>query len=182
MNGEAGADSVTGAGQPLQESGWEICVLSCGFAGRASGRLLDRGPLALTVADSYIWHGCGTNLSRRQSATMAGAPTGQARVCLAASTPASTTLPACVVDQRSRDGQLCRSGARALSLGSCGHLRLVRALPWAIALLALSPGVAAFTVVPCRSPSDLVRLGCRAQAGPCRLGLSERVTRPFRCS
>lgn len=67
--------------------------LSCGFAGRGSGRLLDRGAPALTVADPCIWHGCGTNLSRRQSATMAGSPTGQARVCLAAPSPALTTLP-----------------------------------------------------------------------------------------
>jgi hypothetical protein len=132
--------------------------LSCGFADRGRKWVLDRGAPALTVADPCIWHGRGTNLSRRQSATTAGAPTDQARVCLAAPPPASTTLPACVVDQRSRDGQLRHSGARALSLGSYGHLRLVRALPWAIAGLALRPGVAAFTVVPCYSPSDLVRL------------------------
>jgi hypothetical protein len=46
----------------------------------------------LTVADPCIWHGCGTNPSRRQSATTAGAPTDQARVCLAAAPPASVTL------------------------------------------------------------------------------------------
>jgi hypothetical protein len=38
-----------------------ICGLSCGFAGRGSERLLDRGGPALTVADPCIWHGCGTN-------------------------------------------------------------------------------------------------------------------------
>jgi hypothetical protein len=48
----------------------------------------------LTVTDPSIWHGCGTNLSRRQSATTVGAPTDQARVCLAAPPPAFTTLPA----------------------------------------------------------------------------------------
>lgn len=70
-----------------------ICGLSCDFAGRGSGRLLDCGVPVLTVTDSCIWHGCGTNLSRRQPATTAGAPTGQARVCLVALPPASTTLP-----------------------------------------------------------------------------------------
>lgn len=70
-----------------------ILGLSCGFAGRGSGRLLDRRAPVLTVADPCIWHGCGTNLSRRQSATTVTAPTDQARVCLAAPPPAFTTLP-----------------------------------------------------------------------------------------
>lgn len=69
-----------------------ISGLSCGFAGRGRGRLLDRGAPVLTVADSCIWHGCGTSLSRRQSATVVGASTGQARVCLAVPRPASATL------------------------------------------------------------------------------------------
>lgn len=64
-----------------------ISDLSCGFAGRGSGRLLDRWALMLTVADPCIWHGCGTNLSRRQSATMVGVPTDQARVSLAVLPP-----------------------------------------------------------------------------------------------
>jgi hypothetical protein len=64
------------------------------FAGRGSGRLLDLRAPVLTVTDPCIWHGCGTNLSRRQSATMVGAPTDQARVCLAAPPRAFTTLPA----------------------------------------------------------------------------------------
>jgi hypothetical protein len=51
----------------------------------------DRGAPVLTVADPYIWHACGTNLSRRQSATTAGAPTDQARVCLAAPPPVAAT-------------------------------------------------------------------------------------------
>jgi hypothetical protein len=34
--------------------------------------------------DPCIWHDSGTKLSRRQPATTAGAPTDQARVCLAA--------------------------------------------------------------------------------------------------
>lgn len=79
-----------------------ICGLSCGFADLGSGRLLDRGALALTVADPCIWHGCGTSLSRRKSATTAGAPTGQARVCLAVPRLASTTLP--VSSTRARHG------------------------------------------------------------------------------
>jgi hypothetical protein len=41
---------------------------------------------SLTVAAPCIWHGSGTDLGRRQSATTAGAPTDQARVCLAAPT------------------------------------------------------------------------------------------------
>jgi hypothetical protein len=69
------------------------CGLSCGFADRRRRRVLGRGAPVLTVADPCIWHGCGTNLSRRQSATAAGAPTDQARVCLATPPPASTTLP-----------------------------------------------------------------------------------------
>jgi hypothetical protein len=55
----------------------------------------------LTVANPCIWHGCGTNLSRRQSATAAGAPTDQARVCLAAPPPASTTLLVFLIAVRS---------------------------------------------------------------------------------
>jgi hypothetical protein len=67
------------------------CGLSCNFAGRGRGWVLGCEAPALTVADPCIWHGCGTNLSRRQSATTAGAPTDQARVCLAAPPPASAT-------------------------------------------------------------------------------------------
>lgn len=52
-----------------------ICGLSCGFADRGSGRLLDCQAPGLTVVDLCIWHRCGTNLSRRQSATTTGAPT-----------------------------------------------------------------------------------------------------------
>jgi hypothetical protein len=48
-----------------------ILDLSCDFASRGSGRLLDRRAPMLTVADPCIWHGCGTNLGRRQPATMA---------------------------------------------------------------------------------------------------------------
>lgn len=69
-----------------------ICGLSCDFGGRGSERLLDRGAPVLTVADPCFWHGCGTDLSRRQSATTAGAPTDKARVCLAVPPSASTTL------------------------------------------------------------------------------------------
>lgn len=66
--------------------------LSCDFAGRGSERVPDRGAPVLTVAAPCIWHGCGTNLSRRQSAATAGAPTDQARVCFAAPPPVSATL------------------------------------------------------------------------------------------
>jgi len=60
---------------------------------RGSGRLLNRKAPVLPVTDPCIWHGCGTNLNRRQSATMAGPPTDQARVCLAAHPSALATLP-----------------------------------------------------------------------------------------
>lgn len=82
----------------------------------------DRETPSLTVADPCIWHGSGTNFSRRQSATTAGAPADHARVCLAAPPPASATLLACVVDE-SKLRRLSRDdGARALSLGSLGHI------------------------------------------------------------
>lgn len=81
-----------------------IWQLSCSFAGRRSGRLLDREATVLTVTAPCIWHGCGTNLSRRQPATTTGAPTDQARVCLAAPPPASTTLPA-LSTRASHDGR-----------------------------------------------------------------------------
>jgi hypothetical protein len=70
-----------------------ICGLSCGFASRGRGGCSNRGAPVLTVADPCIWHGCGTNLSRGQPATTAGASTDQARVCLAVPPPVSTTLP-----------------------------------------------------------------------------------------
>lgn len=64
-----------------------ICGLNCGFAGRGSERLLDCRAPVLTAAIPCNWHGCGTNLSRRQSATTAGQPTAQVRVCLAVPLP-----------------------------------------------------------------------------------------------
>lgn len=51
------------------------------------------------MADLCIWHGSGTKLSRRKPATTEGAPTDQARVCLAAPPPASATLSACAAGQ-----------------------------------------------------------------------------------
>jgi len=69
-----------------------ILLLSCGFTELGSGRVLDHEALSLTVADPCIWHGCGTNLSRRLPATTTGALTDQARVCLAAPPPTFATL------------------------------------------------------------------------------------------
>lgn len=69
-----------------------IPLLSCGFTGQGRGRVLAHEAPMLTVAAPCIWHGCGTNLSRRQPATTACASTDQARVCLAAPPPASATL------------------------------------------------------------------------------------------
>jgi hypothetical protein len=68
-----------------------IWQLSCGFVGRGRGRILDRRAPVLAVADPCNWHACGTNLSRRQSATTVSASTDQARVCLAAPPPAPVT-------------------------------------------------------------------------------------------
>lgn len=69
-----------------------ICGLSCDVASRGSGRLLGRVAAVLTVTYRYIWHGCGTNFSRRQSATTAGASAERARVCLAVPPTASAML------------------------------------------------------------------------------------------
>lgn len=104
-----------------------ISGLSCGFTGRGSGRLLARKAPVLTVADPCIWHGCGTNLNRRQSATMAGTPTDHARVCLVAPPPASAMLPV-PSTRASADGQrLTTAAGRALSLGICTAVGVVKA-------------------------------------------------------
>lgn len=50
------------------------------------------GPASAHSADGRHFDMTRLNLSRRQSATMAGAPTDHARVCLAAPPPASATL------------------------------------------------------------------------------------------
>lgn len=47
---------------------------------------------------------------------------------------------------------------RALSLGSCDHLRPVYALSWANGDTVAPSGEATFTVIPRCSPPDLVRL------------------------
>lgn len=70
-----------------------------GFDDWRDARQLDRQAPSLTVVGPCIWHGSGTNLSRRQPATTAGASTDRARVCLAAPPPALATLLACAVDQ-----------------------------------------------------------------------------------
>jgi hypothetical protein len=54
---------------------------------------------------------------------------------------------------------------RTLSLGSCEHLRLVRALTWRNGRVAASPGCVAFPVIPRCSPPDLVRLWCGESSG-----------------
>lgn len=68
-------------------------ALTWSFDTWSDRRELDRETPPLTVADPCIWHGSGTNLSRRKSATTAGALTDHARVCLAVPPPASATLP-----------------------------------------------------------------------------------------
>lgn len=73
--------------------------MTWGFDDWRDARQLDCQNPWLTVADRCIWHDSGTNLSRRQPATTAGAPTDHARVCLVAPPPASATLLACTVDQ-----------------------------------------------------------------------------------
>lgn len=88
---------------------------------------LDHETTPLTVVAPCIWHGSGTNLSRRQSATTAGASTDQARVCLAAPPPASAALPACVVDQRKprRPAPLRRCASPQLGNHRLGAVRSV---------------------------------------------------------
>lgn len=107
----------------------------------------------MTVADLHIWHGSGTNLSRRRPPTTVGAPPDQARVCLAAPPPASATLSACDVDQRQRRrlaamSHLARCTSEALSLGSCGSLQRVRVLTCANGGAWPCFYSAAFTVIP----------------------------------
>lgn len=63
-------------------------ALTWSFDTRSVCRELDCKTLLLIVADPCIWHGSGTNLSRRKSATMVGQPTMQARVCLVVPPPA----------------------------------------------------------------------------------------------
>lgn len=69
--------------------------------------------------------------------------------------------------------------SRTLSLGSCGHFRLVRALTWAKARDSAASGQASFTVAPRWSPPYLVRLWCVRR----RLALLGRPTDPhvLRC-
>lgn len=144
-----------------------ISVLSCGFTDRGSGRLLDRGAPALTVTAPCIWHGCGTHLSRRQPATSASAPSDHARVCLAAPPPASATLSACVVSQSKPRRPARHDGARALSLGSCGHLTPAWGLTWANGLGAAPLASTTFPAVPLCSPPYLVRLWCNGGVRGC---------------
>lgn len=77
--------------------------LSCGFDGQGSGHVLDHETPVLTGADPCNWHGCGTYLDRRQSATMAAESTDQARVSRC-TPPACTTLPM-QSTRASRDGR-----------------------------------------------------------------------------
>jgi hypothetical protein len=79
-----------------------VGALTWSFDTWPSHRELDRETPPLTVTDPWIWHGSGTNLSRRQSATTASAPNDHARVCLAVPPPASATLSGFVVDQSKR--------------------------------------------------------------------------------
>jgi hypothetical protein len=102
-------------------------------------------------------------LSRRLPATTVAAPTDQARVCLAASPPASATVLAF-------DGSKTRrptagreqdlSSRKPSSFGSCEHWRLTRATDLG-EQLALAPcsfwGLVDFTGVPRCSPLFLVR-------------------------
>ena len=82
------------------------------------------------MADRWIWHDSGTNLSRRQSATTAGASTDCARVCLAAPPTGLSHATACSVDQSTpRRLALLRRSARH-PLGKCGSLTAVRGRSW----------------------------------------------------
>lgn len=100
----------------------------------------------------------GLNLNRRQSVTMAGAPTDHARVCLAAPPLASATLSMASTRASCDGGTVAITGA--LSLGSCGQLEPVRELTWVNDQIGASRAWAAFPVIPRCSPPDLVRLWC----------------------
>lgn len=76
-----------------------------GFDDWRDDQQLDLQTPSLTVADRCIWHDSGTNLSRRQPATTAGAPADQARVCLAVPPVASATLPLPSVQFTEFDGK-----------------------------------------------------------------------------
>jgi hypothetical protein len=104
----------------------------------------------LTVADLCIWHGCGTNLSRRQSATAEGALADQARVCLAAPHRPQPRFLGLALPRASHDGR-ARDDGRALSLGSSSFLESVAALTCGGAALASGwplPCCRVFPVVP----------------------------------
>jgi hypothetical protein len=58
-------------------------LVTRGFDDWRDGRQFDLQAPPVTVADRGIWHDSGTKLSRRQSATMAGASADQTRVRLA---------------------------------------------------------------------------------------------------
>jgi hypothetical protein len=51
------------ARHPLQERGWGAWPVTCGFSGRAGGHGCARQIPLLTVAEPWIWHGCGTRRS-----------------------------------------------------------------------------------------------------------------------
>lgn len=88
--------------------------VTCGFDDWRDAQQLNRQTPLLTVADHCIWHDSGTNLSRRQPATMVGAPTGQARVCLGVPPPALATLLLAPSTRATRDGRP-RDDGRELS-------------------------------------------------------------------
>jgi hypothetical protein len=76
-----------------------VSSLTWGFDTCCGTPQLELRSASLTVVDLCIWHGTGTNLSQRQSATAARVPADHARVYLASPPLASATLRACVVDQ-----------------------------------------------------------------------------------
>lgn len=73
---------------------------------------------------------------------------------------------------------------RALSLGSCGHLRPIGALTWASDCPVALPGSTAFPMIPRCSPLDLVRLWCGGELRASRLIRGARVdaSRSVRCA
>ena len=70
------------------------------------------------MADCCIWHGSRTSLSRRQSATVAGASTDQARVCLAVPPLASATLVVVSSTRASRDDRTAITDTLASTAGA----------------------------------------------------------------
>lgn len=99
------------------------------------------------------------SLSRRQSATAAGAPTDHARVCLAAPPPASGTLPMPSI-RAPHGGRPATTPPEPSAREAEGHLWFGSGADLTNCRAAALLDSAAVTVTPRCSPLDLVRSWC----------------------